>query len=209
MIVVGLTGGIATGKSTTAKLFRERGIPIHDADKTVHSLMGPGGDAVDAVVARFGANMLEADGKNQAPEGIDRQKLGAEIFQNPDKRKILEDILHPLVAEDRDRFLAENRDLGTEMVVLDVPLLFEAGSSKICDLVVVAYASPEVQTERAMARAGMTRDKLAGILQSQRPMLDKIEQADLVVDTQNGIDAARQQLFRWLDQLPTKNPKPV
>ena len=198
MIVVGLTGGIATGKSTTADLFRERGIPIHDADKTVHRLMGSGGDAVDIVVASFGANLLLSD-------GIDRQKLGVEIFQNPEKRKILEDILHPLVAKDRDRFLAEHRDLGTEMVVLDVPLLFEAGSSKICDLVVIAYAAPEVQTERAMVRPGMTKAKLEGILKSQFPISDKIEKADLVVDTQNGIDAARQQLFAWLDQLANKN----
>ena len=200
MIVIGLTGGIATGKSTTAALFAERGVPIHDADAAVHRLLGPTGGAVELIVARFGADMLMDSG------GIDRQKLGLAVFSNTDDRRALEKILHPLVAADRNKFLAEQQAIKTLAVVLDVPLLFETGGETLCDLVVVAAADPPIQASRAMARPGMTQPKLDGIIASQMCLSDKIKNADFVVNTQTGIDEARRQVFAWLDQILQDEP---
>ena len=121
MIVVGLTGGIATGKSTTSTIFREMNIPVHDADATVHGLMAPNGPATTAIAARFGAEVIAADGS------VDRQRLGKTVFGDDELRRDAKAILHPLVAADRDQFLAQHRQSGTAVVVLDVPLLFETG----------------------------------------------------------------------------------
>ncbi len=195
MIVIGLTGGVATGKTTTADLFRERGIPVHDADATVHGLLAVGGQAVDQICALFGSQVLTPD------NSIDRQKLGKMVFQNPEERRQLEEILHPLVAKDRNTFIAQADAKGASMVVLDVPLLFETGGHNLCDKVIVTSAPPEVQSKRAMLRPGMTADKLNGILNSQMPLAEKIRQADLVLHTENGIDHVRQTLFAWLDQM--------
>jgi len=196
VIVIGLTGGIASGKSTTATLFRDRGIPIHDADAVVHRLLAPNGLGVPAVEKQFGKSILSEDG------GVDRQKLGKLVFADQGKRKALEQILHPLVKADRDAFLNENRKAQTPVVVLDVPLLFETGGTDICDYIIVVAVDPETQAARAMARPGMTRQKFEGILKSQWPMSRKISSADFVLDTGHGIDAARRDLHGWLDQLP-------
>jgi dephospho-CoA kinase len=195
MIVIGLTGGVATGKTTTADLFRERGIAVHDADATVHGLMAVGGQAVDQICALFGSQVLTPD------NSIDRQKLGKMVFQNPEERRQLEEILHPLVAKDRNTFIAQADATGASMVVLDVPLLFETGGHNLCDKVIVTSAPPEVQSKRAMLRPGMTADRINGILNSQMPLAEKIRQADLVLHTENGIDHVRQTLFAWLDQM--------
>lgn len=195
MIVVGLTGGISTGKSTTANLFRERGIAVFDADRSVHRLLGVAGLAVAEICAVFGDEVLREDGS------IDRHLLGQRVFQNELDRRKLEHILHPLVACDREEFLARNRQNAVRMVVLDVPLLFEAGSDGLCDIVVVTNVSPDIQRERALSRVGMTEGKLAGILKSQMPLSEKVARADFVLDTGTDLDKTRQQLFHWLDQL--------
>ena len=197
MIVIGLTGGIATGKSTTADMFRERGIAVFDADQSVHDLLGVGGVAVSKICSAFGDDVLGGDG------AIDRNRLGQRVFQNPEDRSILEKILHPLVADDREEFLARHRQNNVQMVVLDVPLLFEAGTHNLCDLVVVTNAPLEIQRERALSRDGMTGDKLTGILNSQIPLSKKVARADFVLDTGTDLDVTRQQLFDWLDQLLT------
>ena len=195
MIVVGLTGGIATGKSTTADLFRERGIAVFDADRSVHHLLGVAGPAVAEICAVFGNEVLREDGS------IDRNLLGQRVFQNEADRRKLEQILHPLVARDREAFLARQRQDDAQMVVLDVPLLFEAGTDDLCDLVVVTTVEAGIQRERALARDGMTGDKLTGILNSQMPLSEKVDRADFVLDTGTDLAATRQQLFHWVDQM--------
>ena len=193
MIIIGLTGGIASGKSTTAALFRELDIPVHDADAAVHEMMAPGGVATGKVVEAFGGQILAPDGS------VDRQRLGGEVFAAPERRRILESIIHPLVAASRDRFLATSRLTGVPLVVLDIPLLFETGGEALCDFVILCSVDPDTQKLRALRRNGMTEDKFAAILQSQMPLATKRAMADGVIETDHGVDAARQALLAILD----------
>ena len=204
MMIVGLTGGIATGKSTTAEMIRGAGIPVHDADAAVHQLMVPGGAAMAPITVMFGSDMVDEDGS------VDRQKLGGVVFGNPEKRRALEAIIHPLVTAHRDRFLQEQRQKNTAMVVLDVPLLFETGGDANCDFVILCYADDQTQRGRGLARAGMTEDKWTAILASQMPMSEKRARADAVIETQHGMEPARQQLVAILEQLragPVENSR--
>ena len=184
MIVIGLTGGIATGKSTTAKMIMDRGIPLHDADATVHKLMAAGGLATGPVANLFGADMLTAGG------AVDRRRLGRVVFADTALRKQLEAVIHPLVAADRDAFLEEQRLAGAPVVVLDIPLLFETGAEALCDFVILCSAPDEVQRQRAMARDGMTKERLDAILASQMPLAEKRARADAEIDTGLGLDKA-------------------
>ena len=184
MIVIGLTGGIATGKSTTAKMIMDRGIPLHDADATVHKLMAAGGPATGPVANLFGADMLTAGG------AVDRRRLGRVVFADTVLRKRLEAVIHPLVAADRDAFLEEQRLAGAPVVVLDIPLLFETGAEALCDFVILCSAPDEVQRQRAMARDGMTKARLDAILASQMPLAEKRAMADAEIDTCLGLDKA-------------------
>ena len=184
MIVIGLTGGIATGKSTTAKMIMDRGIPLHDADATVHKLMAAGGPATGPVANLFGADMLTAGG------AVDRRRLGRVVFADTALRKQLEAVIHPLVAADRDAFLEEQRLAGAPVVVLDIPLLFETGAEALCDFVILCSAPDEVQRQRAMARDGMTKARLDAILASQMPLAEKRARADAEIDTGLGLDKA-------------------
>ena len=193
MIIIGLTGGIASGKSTTAALFRELDIPVHDADAAVHEMMAPGGAATGKVVEAFGSQVLAPDGS------VDRQRLGGEVFAAPERRRMLESIIHPLVAGSRDRFLATSRKASTPLVVLDIPLLFETGGEALCDFVILCSVDPDTQKRRALRRNGMTEDKLDAILHSQMPLATKRAMADAVIETDNGVDAARQSLLVILD----------
>lgn len=198
MIVIGLTGGIATGKSTTAAMLKERGIPIHDADAAVHALIASGGAATDQISQKFGDDML-------TPEGaIDRQRLGAFIFADSSRRKALEAIIHPLVADDRDMFLASHRKAGTPVVVLDVPLLFETGGDALCDFVILCSASEDIQRNRALQREGMTETKFEAILKSQMPLASKRMMADVEIDTGLGMEATAAMLDEILDG-PVRN----
>jgi len=194
MIILGLTGSIAMGKSTVAALFREEGVPVHDADRAVHGLMSPNGRATPLVLEEF-PDAAATDGS------VDRKRLGKLIFANPSKRKQLEQILHPMVREDRDIFCASNRQAGVPLVVLDIPLLFETGGAADCDKVVVASASPWQQKIRALARPGMTDEKLASILEIQTDDAIKRARADYVVPTSFGIEASRWHVRRILAQL--------
>ncbi|MDB3892465.1 dephospho-CoA kinase [Alphaproteobacteria bacterium] len=192
MLIIGLTGGIATGKSTIAQMFRDRDIPLHDADAAVHELLGPNGRAVPMVIAEFGADMQLPDG------GIDRAMLGRLVFNDPKKRRQLESILHPLVANHRDHFLDAQRDLGARFVILDIPLLFEVGGDDLCDYIILAYADSAIQYERAMARPAMDDPKLRGILQSQIPIAEKVGKADLVLNTEISIAKTDAELGAWM-----------
>ncbi|MGB1176286.1 MAG: dephospho-CoA kinase [Candidatus Puniceispirillaceae bacterium] len=193
MIIIGLTGGIASGKSTTAGLFRELDIPVHDADAAVHDMMAAGGHAVDRVAQAFGSQVLASDGS------IDRHRLGAEVFADPDRRKMLESIIHPRIAASRDRFLATCQKDGAALVVLDIPLLFETNGQTLCDFVILCSVDPNTQKQRALGRPGMTADKLDAILQSQMPLARKRAMADAVIETDHGIDRVRHDLQAILD----------
>ena len=195
MIIIGLTGSVASGKSTVAGWIRESGIVIHDADAVVHSLLAANGQAVVKIISTFGQDIRASDG------GIDRKKLGEYVFANPADRKTLESILHPLVRKHRDQFLKEQRRLGSQIVVLDVPLLYETGGNELCDYVIVVSASEETIRYRALSRLGMTAVKLSGILATQMPASEKCQLADLVLDTDLDPDVTRQNLFTWLNQI--------
>ena len=184
MLVIGLTGGIATGKSTTATMIRDRRIPLHDADAAVHDMMAAGGLATGLVAKAFGDEMLTTEG------AVNRQRLGRAVFADSASRKQLEALIHPLVAADRDRFLDEHRKAGAPLVVLDIPLLFETGGDAVCDFVILCSTSEQTQRERALARDGMTETKLDAILASQMPLAEKRARADAEIDTSSGLDKA-------------------
>jgi dephospho-CoA kinase len=191
MIVLGLTGSIGMGKSTTAKFFAEEGVPVHDADATVHRLYES--EAVAAIEAAFPGTTT--DGK------VDRPKLAARVLGDDEARKRLEAIVHPLVRESETKFLSEARARQAPVVVLDIPLLYETGGEQRVDAVVVVSAPPEVQRERVLARPGMTEERFAQILAAQVPDAEKRRRADFVVDTSQGFDAARAQVRDILARL--------
>ncbi|ESY87899.1 dephospho-CoA kinase [Mesorhizobium australicum] len=181
MIVLGLTGSIGMGKSTTAGMFAEAGVPVHDSDETVHRLYA--GKAAPLVEAAFPGTTVHGS--------VDRAKLGARVLGDAASMKKLEAIVHPLVRADADAFLARHRDAGESLVVLDIPLLFETGGRGRVDKVVVVTAPAEVQRRRVLARPGMSEEKLASILAKQVPDAEKRRLADFVIDTGEGLDAAR------------------
>ena len=184
MFILGLTGSIGMGKSTTAKLFAEEGVPVHDADAAVHRLYE--NEAVAAIEAAFPGTT--ANGK------VDRTRLAAQVLGNEAARKRLEGIVHPLVRESEVNFLADARARNAPIVVLDIPLLYETGGDSRVDAVVVVTAPPEVQRERVMARPGMTEERFAQLLAAQVPDAEKRRRADFIVDTSRGFDAARAQV---------------
>jgi len=193
MFVLGLTGSLGMGKSATAHFFAEAGVPVHDADATVHRLYE--GEAVAAIEAAFPG--VTAGGK------VDRNKLAARVLNDPAALKRLEDIVHPLVHEAERRLLAEAEARGAPVVVLDIPLLFETGGDRRVDAVVVVSAPPEVQRARVLERPGMTIEKFESILAKQMPDAEKRRRADFVVDTSQGFEAARTQVRAILDAVAT------
>ena len=202
MIVLGLTGSIGMGKSTTARMFAEEGARVHDADEIVHGLYAPGGAAVGRVGDAFPAAVKAG--------GIDRKALAAELAEDPAALKRLEAIVHPLVAASRDAFLEEARKAGVEVVVLDVPLLFETGGDLGLDAVVVASAPAHHQRQRVMDRPGMTADRLETLISRQVPDAEKRARADFIVDTSQGHDHARDQVRQILATVkdPAWRPRP-
>ena len=184
MFVLGLTGSIGMGKTATAQMFAEQGVPVQDADAAVHALYE--GKATPLIEAAFPGTT--ADGK------VDRVKLGAQVIGKSEAMAKLEKIVHPLVAHERDSFLAGAEKAGADIVVLDIPLLYETGSDMNCDAVVVVSAPAEVQRERVLARPGMTEERFAAILAKQMPDAEKRARADFIVDTSRGFDAAREQV---------------
>ncbi len=191
MITLGLTGSIGMGKSTTADMFAAFGIPVYSADATVHDLYR--NEAVPAVEAAFPGTTVEGV--------VDRARLSQKLAQEPDGFQKLEAIVHPMVHAREQAFLEKHRKQGTKLVVLDIPLLFESGKQSTVDCVVVVSCAPEIQKQRVLARPGMTGEKLALILSRQMPDSEKRKQARYVIDTGNGLDAARNQVARILAQL--------
>jgi len=174
MIVLGVTGSVGMGKSTAAAMLRRLGIPVHDSDATVHRLLAPHGAAVTAIAKAF-PEVRGADG------GIDRARLGREVFGDPEALQRLERILHPLVRRSQDRFLKLARGRRVPIVALDIPLLFETGGDRRCDRVVVVSAPAAVQRARVMARPGMSEARFRAILAKQLPDAEKRRRADYVV----------------------------
>lgn len=193
MLVLGLTGSVGMGKSTTAGFFVEAGVPVHDADAVVHRLYA--GEAVPLIEAAFPGTT--AGGK------VDRGKLARRVLGDPAALKTLESIVHPLVQAAERRFLAEAQARGEKVVVLDIPLLFETGGEARVDAVVVVSAPPQVQRARVLERPGMTPEKFEAILANQMPHAEKCRRADFVVDTSQGFEAARAQVRAVLDAVAT------
>ncbi|MBF0268091.1 MAG: dephospho-CoA kinase [Alphaproteobacteria bacterium] len=179
MFVLGLTGSIGMGKSTAANMFRRLGCPVHDADRTVHDLMAPGGGAASAIARQFPAS-LNAQG------GIDRQKLGALVFGDDAALKRLEAILHPMVRAAEERFLKRARARRCKLAVLDIPLLFETGGDERCDAVAVVTAPLFMQRSRVLKRPGMTAEKFQNIRARQMPEHEKMRRATWVLKTGQG-----------------------
>ena len=179
MFVLGLTGSIGMGKTTAANMFRRLGCPVHDADRTVHDLLAPGGAAVSAIARQF-PGVLNEQG------GIDRQKLGAVVFGDDDALRRLEAILHPMVRAAEERFLKRARARRQKLAVLDIPLLFETGGDKRCDAVAVVTAPLFMQRTRVLKRPGMTAEKFQNIRARQMPEHDKMRRARWVLKTGQG-----------------------
>ena len=191
MIVLGLTGSIGMGKSTTARMFVEQGVPVHDSDEAVHRLY-----------AGAAAPLVEAAFPGTTRDGVvDRALLAARILGDADAIRRVEAIVHPLVRADADAFLARARASGAPIAVLDIPLLFETSGTGRVDKVVVVTAPAEVQRQRVLARPGMTEEKFRAILARQVPDAEKRRQADFIVDSSQGMEAARDQVRAIIDAL--------
>lgn len=186
MIVLGLTGSIGMGKSTTAAMFAALGVPVWDADAAVHRLYGPGG-AGSAAIARLVPGAV-------GPDGVDRAALRAAVLADAALLGRIEAAIHPLVAADRQAFLDRARAAGAPLVLLDIPLLFETGADAWLDRVAVVSAPATVQRERVLARPGMTQAAFDAILARQVPDAEKRRRADHVIDTGAGLDHAAAQV---------------
>jgi dephospho-CoA kinase len=193
--ILGLTGSIGMGKSAVATMLRELGVPVFDADAAVHELQGPGGKLLPAIEAAFPGTT--------GPAGVERTKLGAAVFGNPERLKVLEAIVHPAVADMRERFLAENA--GEPLIVFDIPLLYEKGGPKGVDAVAVVSAPAEMQRERVLARPGMTPEKFAQILGLQVPDAEKRARADHLIDTGVTLAETRREVEALVDFLNGRN----
>jgi dephospho-CoA kinase len=192
MVVLGLTGSLGMGKSTTAQFFAEAGVPVHDADEAVHRLYL--GEAAALIESAFPGTTDAA--------GVDREKLAKRVVGDPDAIRRLEAIVHPLVRREERLFVDAAKNAGASVAVLDIPLLFETGAERRVDAVVVVTAPAQVQRLRAFERAGMTEEKFLGLLARQMPDGEKRRRADFVVDTSQGFDSARAQVRAILRQAP-------
>jgi dephospho-CoA kinase len=192
MRVVGLTGSIGMGKSTTAAMFRARGLPVHDADRAVHRLYA--GEAAHAIEALF-------PGVSDGRDGIDRAQLAARVLDSPSALEKLEAVIHPLVRKSEAAFLERARRDARRLVLLDIPLLFETGRAETLDVVVVVTAEPEVQRARVLARAGMSTEKFERLLARQLPDREKRRRAHYLVDSGSGLEAAERQVGAILASL--------
>lgn len=194
MIRLALTGSIGMGKSATAAMFAARGIPVHDADAAVHSVYAPGGAAVAALEAAF-------PGVTNDQGGIDRPKLRQRVMHDAAALKRLEEIVHPIVGGLQLGFLQKAMDQGHDIVVLDIPLLFETGGDKRADAILVVSAPPDVQRARVLARGQMTEAEFEAILARQVPDAIKRAKADFVIDTSLGFVHAEECVDEILSQL--------
>ncbi|MFJ1311232.1 dephospho-CoA kinase [Agrobacterium sp. P15N1-A] len=195
MIVIGLTGSIGMGKTTTAKLFAGEGVPVLDSDEVVHGLYRA--EAVPLIEAAFPGTTVSGT--------VDRQRLGEVLRQNPANFSRLEEIVHPLVRGRQEAFLEQARKEDRQFALLDIPLLFETGAESRVDKVVVVSCAPQIQRERVLSRPGMTEEKFEMILARQMPDAEKRRRADFIVDSGNGVEAARDQVREILQKLAAES----
>ncbi|BDG37073.1 dephospho-CoA kinase [Saccharococcus caldoxylosilyticus] len=191
-LTIGLTGGIASGKSTVTKMIRELGIPVIDADQVARDVVKVGEEAYTQIVATFGQDILQTNGE------IDRAKLGAIVFHNEQERKKLNAIVHPAV---RRRMMAEKEEYvqsGAKTIVLDIPLLFESELTHLIDKVIVVYVDDEVQLERLMKRNGFSKEEALARIRSQMPLREKVKKADAVINNNGTVEETKQQLLQIL-----------
>ena len=198
-MMIGLTGSIGMGKTETGKLFARLGIPVHDADEVVHRLYDKDGAAVDAIAEAFPGTVREGR--------VMREALAARLAGDEPAFRRLEAIVHPLVREAELEFLDDAAKRGDDLVVLDIPLLFETGGEKRMDAVVVVSAPPDVQRERVLSRAGMTLEKLEAIHARQIPDVDKRRKADFVIETDKGLEHAFAAVKRIVAELRARRAK--
>jgi dephospho-CoA kinase len=197
MVVLGLTGSIGMGKTTTARFFAEAGVPVFDADAAVHRLYA--GEAATAIEAAFPGTTGE--------HGVDRSKLAQAVLGDPAALASLEAIVHPLVRQEELRFIEEAEKACASVAVLDIPLLFETGRHSLVDAVVMVSAPPEVQRARVFERPGMTEEKFRALMAKQMPDEEKRRRADFVVDSSGSYDSARAQvhaILRAAEGLPIR-----
>jgi dephospho-CoA kinase len=202
MVVLGLTGSLGMGKSTTARFFAEAGVPVFDADAAVHRLYA--GEAAAAIEAAFPGTAGEL--------GVDRARLAEAVLGNPAALTRLEGIIHPLVRREELRFIDQAEDAGAPVAVLDIPLLFETGRDRLVDAVVVVSAPPDIQRARVLERPGMTEEKFLALLAKQMPDEEKRRRADFVVDSSGSYDSARAQvhaILRAAEGLPIRRGGPA
>jgi len=193
MIVIGLTGSIGMGKTETARMFAAEGIPVSESDAIVHRLYDQGGAAVMPVAAVFPDVVI--DGR------VDRAKLARHLAVDPADFARLEEIVHPLVRAEQEKFIDDARRRKARLAVLDIPLLFETGRDHDVDKIVVVSAPADIQRRRVLARPGMTQEKFAAILARQLPDPEKRMRADFIVDSDRGLDYARAQVRHIIDAL--------
>jgi dephospho-CoA kinase len=200
MILLGLTGSIGMGKSTTAAMFAAEGVPVYDADAEVHAAYARGGVAVAPIDAAFPGVVVDG--------AVERAKLSARVVGDPEALKRLETVVHPLLGGRRAAFFADATARGADIVVLDIPLLFETGGEANMDAVAVVSAPPHIQRERVLAREGMDEAKLDAILARQMADADKRARAHFVIDTSKGLESAREQVKAVLATLRRDGPPP-
>jgi dephospho-CoA kinase len=201
LILLGLTGSIGMGKSTTAAMFREAGVPVYDADAEVHASYAMGGACVGPVGAAFPG--VVKDG------AVDREALRRAVLDKPEALERLNSVVHPIIGSLRTRFFTEAQAAGADLVVLDIPLLFEGGGERGVDAVAVVSAPPELQRERVLQRPGMTPERLDAILARQTPDAEKRARADFVIDTSQGLEPVRRQVAEIIAVMrdPRRRPK--
>jgi dephospho-CoA kinase len=195
MIIIGLTGSVGMGKSTAAGMLKDMGVPVHCSDEEVHSLLAKGGAGVGPVRALF------PESYDKKSDSIDRAALGQIVFKDDEKKKALEDVLHPLVQKAQQKFIREQTKAGAEMVVLDIPLLYETGAESRLDYVLVVSAPSFIQKQRVMAREGMTEERFNAIVGSQMSDVEKRKRADFVIPTGAGKAYTRNELERVINKL--------
>jgi len=197
-VVLGLTGSVGMGKSTVARMFEALGVPVFDADAVVHRLQGPGGELVEPIGEAFpGA---------AGPGGVDRQRVGEAVFSDPAALARLEEIVHPAVRTARSSFLREHA--GAELVVVDIPLLFEKGGADEVDQVAVVSAPPAVQRTRVLARPGMTAERFDRILALQMPDAEKRRRADHLIETGTSLADTQAEVARLVEKLRARACQP-
>ena len=203
MKVIGLTGGIGTGKSSVAGFFREKGVPVIDLDEIVHELQRPGKQVYRRIVEEFGESILNSDGT------INRKLLGKIVFSDRSKLEKLNSIVHPAVIEKLKDILMKYQSAGQEMLVVEVPLLYEVGLEKLFDHVVVVYAPEEIQIERIMKRDGLSREEALSRIRNQLSIEEKRRRADVVIDNSGNLEKTRKEFERVFSILYDSSEKGV